>query len=385
VTEPRSTGPRRAPDGAADQRGATVEGLWRLGRTGWAVLGIVGVAIVLGYLFSALTLVIIPFVLALFPATLLVPVANWLKDHGVPAALAAIISIVGGIAVIAAVIGAMVPLVIAELPTLTRSASEGLGQIEDFVREESPLGIEVDGFGALLDELQDQLPEIGELAGQAFGAAVVAFEFVAGLLLMLVTLFFFLKDGRRLSDGVIATAPPRSRPRLAGIADRAWDTIGSYFRGQLLVALVDAVFIGLGLLILGVPLAIPLAVLIFFGGLFPIVGAVTTGTLAVLVALADQGLTSALIVLGLVLLVQQLESNVLEPLILGHVIRLHPLVILIAITAGAVSLGILGAFLAVPVAATVARIVDYVREDQPEGAKDPADDQPPPKQPAEET
>jgi putative heme transporter len=192
--------------------------------------------------------------------------------------------------------------------------------------------------------------------------------------LMLVTLFFFLKDGQRLTDGVISTAPPRHRRRLTEVAQRAWDTVGSYFRGQLLVALVDAVFIGIGLLILGVPLALPLAVLIFFGGLFPIVGAVTTGALAVLVALADAGPVTALIVLGLVLLVQQLESNVLEPLILGHVISLHPLVILLAITTGAVTLGILGAFLAVPVTATIARIIDYVREDQPEGARHPADD-----------
>jgi putative heme transporter len=162
-------------------------------------------------------------------------------------------------------------------------------------------------------------------------------------------------------------APETSRPRLRRAADRSWDTLGSYFRGQLLVALVDAVFIGIGLLILGVPLAVPLAVLIFFGGLFPIVGAVTTGALAVLVALADAGLTTALIVLGLVLLVQQLESNVLEPLILGKAIDLHPIVVLLAITTGAVTLGILGAFLAVPVAAIIGRVAADDDEDEGEG------------------
>jgi putative heme transporter len=370
--------------GAPERTEVGVERLWRLGRTGWAVLGLVGVLIVLGYLFSTLTLVVIPVVLALFPATLLVPVADWMKRHGVPAALAAIISILAGIALIAGVIGGMVPLVVAELPALTASAAEGLQEIERYLRREQPFGIEFDGFGAVVDQVQQQLPAAGELAGQAFGAAVVAFEFVAGLLLMFVALFFYLKDGRRLTDGIISTAAPHVRPRLTGIADRAWDTLGSYFRGQLLVALVDAVFIGIGLLLLGVPLALPLAVLIFFGGLFPIVGAVTTGTLAVLVALASDGLTTALVVVGLVLLVQQLESNVLEPFILGHVIQLHPLVIVVAITAGAVSLGILGAFLAVPVAAIVARIVDYIREDQPEGARHPEDDRrPPPVDPKE--
>ncbi|MEX0657943.1 MAG: AI-2E family transporter, partial [Egibacteraceae bacterium] len=129
-----------------------------------------------------------------------------------------------------------------------------------------------------------------------------------------------------------------------------WTTLGRYFRGQLLVAAVDAVLIGLGLLLLGIPLAVPLAVLIFFGGLFPIVGAVTSGVVAVLVALADAGLATALIVLGLIVAVQQLESNVLEPVVLGKTLALHPLMVLLAITAGAVTLGVLGAFLAVPVA-----------------------------------
>lgn len=131
--------------------------------------------------------------------------------------------------------------------------------------------------------------------------------------------------------------------------------------------------IGLALLLLGVPLALPLAVLIFFGGLFPVVGAVVTGALAVLVALADQGLVVGLVMLGIVLAVQQLESNLLEALILGKAIQLHPLVVLLSITAGALLLGILGAFLAVPAAAILATVVDYAREhDSP--ASRPADD-----------
>jgi putative heme transporter len=358
-----SAGPQAADSWPQEEASGPRSRLWRAGRTGWAILGIIGVLVVAGFLAAELALIVVPVVLALFPATLLVPVAAKLKDIGVPDALAAILSILLAFVVIGGIIGAMVPLVLSDVPDLVESASEGIQEIEQFL-EDDPLGLGLGGPAELLQAAREQFGEIGQYAGQAGAAAVTAFETFAGLLLLFVVLFFYLKDGRRLADGVISVAPETSRPRLRRAADRSWETLGSYFRGQLLVALVDAIFIGIGLLILGVPLAVPLAVLIFFGGLFPIVGAVTTGALAVLVALADAGLTTALIVLGLVLLVQQLESNVLEPLILGKAIDLHPIVVLLAITTGAVTLGILGAFLAVPVAAIIGRVV---ADDEDEG------------------
>ena len=307
-------------------------------------------------------------ILALFPATLLVPLTGLLRRLGLPSALAAVLSIVTGIALVVGTLAIVVTLVVAEIPALTESAAEGVQQIEEFLAGD-PLGLGLTGMTDVVDAVGQQIGEVGEFAPQAMEAAVLAFEFVAGMLLMLVVLFFYLKDGRRLTDGVLSLVPARFRARTRAITLRAWSTLGAYFRGQLLVALADAVFIGIGLLILGVPLAVPLAVLIFFGGLFPIVGAVTTGALAVLVALADSGLTSGLIVLALVLAVQQLEGNVLEPFILGHAIHLHPLVILLAITAGAVFLGVLGAFLAVPVAAVAAEAIDELRGEQ---ASEPA-------------
>jgi putative heme transporter len=339
-----------------------VSTLRRVGRTSWALLGILLIAAVIGYVLSLVPIVVIPVVLALFPATLLVPVAGWLRRIGAPDALAAIASIILGFLLIGAIIGAMIPLVAAQAPELAESASGGLQELENFLQD-GPLGLEIGGVDDLIDMAQEQLGEVGELAPQAMEAAVVAFEVFAGLLLMFVVLFFYLKDGPRLANGLITTAPRRYEDRLRRLADRSWDTLGKYFRGQMVVALVDAIGIGLGLVILGVPLALPLAVLVFFGGLFPIVGAVVTGSLAVLVALADQGLTTALIVAGIVLAVQQLESNVLEPIILGKAIHLHPVVILVAITTGAVTIGILGAFLAVPVAAVISEIVDELRTD----------------------
>jgi putative heme transporter len=336
-------------------------GLWKAGRTAWAVVGIAVVLALLGYVASAITIVVIPVILALFPATLLAPVSDWLCRRGVPPALSALATLLAGLALFFGVLAGAIALVVAQLPELMESAAEGVGQIEDFL-EDDPLGVGVETFSDALDYAQEQLGEAGEFAAQAGTAAVLAFEVVAGILLMFVVLFFYLKDGRRLRDAIVTTAPKARQPLVREGLDRSWTTLSGYLQGQLLVAFVDAVFIGIGLLILGVPLALPLAILVLFGGLFPIVGAVATGALAVLVALADGGLTTGLIVLGIVLAVQQLESNVLEPMILGRTIHLHPIVVLTSIAAGASVLGILGAFLAVPVAAIAARIIALVRE-----------------------
>jgi putative heme transporter len=353
-------------DGRATRR------LWRAGRTGWALVGLVAALAVVGYVASLLSLLVVPVILALFPATLLVPVATWLRKRGVPAALAALGTILAGILLLFAVVGVLVPIVASEVPELVEAAGEGIGELQETLEQD--FGVTVGGVSELMEQAQDAAPEVGEIAGQALGAAVVAFETFAGVLLLLVALFFYLKDGRRLTNGVLSLVPERLRPHGDALAGRFWNTLGGYFRGQLLVAFVDAVLIGVGLVILGVPLALPLAVLIFFGGLFPVVGAVATGALAVLVALADQGLVIGLIVLALVLIVQQLESNVLEPVILGRTVHLHPLLVLLSITAGALLLGVLGAFLAVPAAAVAAEAVAYVRE-QPvdEGSAAPSE------------
>lgn len=330
--------------------------LARVGGAAWALVGIALVLWAIAMVAGRLSLIVIPVILALFPATLLEPVASKLKQVGAPDSLAALAAIVLGFLLIGGIIGAMVPLVLADLPELVDSASGGIEEIETFLRED-PLGLGIGGPSELLAAGREQLGEFGDLGGQAAAAAATAFETIAGLLLLFVVLFFYLKDGRRLTEGLISVTPDHTHTRLRRAADRSWNTLGRYFRGQMLVALVDAIFIGIGLLILGIPLALPLAVLIFFGALFPLIGAVLTGALAVLVALADGGLVTALIVLGIILVVQQVEGNVLGPLILGRAISLHPLVVLLAVTAGGVTLGILGAFLAVPVAAIIARVV----------------------------
>lgn len=363
-SESVGTGHERSDVVSVDPTSEAQAGVWQAGRTSWSVVGMLVVAVVVGYVLSRVPLVVVPVVLALFPATLLHPLEGFLERRRVPSALAAIVSIVAAIALVVGTLAVVVMLVVEEIPQLAESAREGFGQIEEFLQSD-PLGIGLTGMADVTQALGDQIGEIGEVAPRALEAAVVAFEFVAGLLIALIVLFFYLKDGRRLTEGVLSLTPSRWRGRARAIALRSWQTLGAYFRGQLLVALVDAVLIGAGLLIMGIPLAIPLAVLIFFGGMFPIVGAVSTGALAVVVALADRGLMAGLIVLALILIVQQLEGNVLEPIILGRAIHLHPIVVLLSITAGGILLGVLGAFLAVPVAAVIAEAVDYVRSGDP--------------------
>jgi putative heme transporter len=325
--------------------------LRRAGRTAWSILGIVGVLVVAGYLASLLALLLIPLVLALFPATLLQPVARWLRDRGVPRSLAAVGTLLGGLVVIGGILAATTGLVISGAPEVTESVREGIERLEELVQRVAPGA----SFGSV-DEILgmvDDAEGAGGMASRALRVTTGVVEALASTLLLLVILFFYIHSGRSMVEGLTGLLPEGQRSAAREGADTAWDTLGRFFRGQIVVALADGIFIGIGLVLLGVPLALPLAILTFFGGLFPIVGALVTGVVAILVALAHGGLTLALLVTGLVILVQQLESNVLAPLVLGRAIDLHPLTVILSVTAGGLLLGVLGAFLAVPTAAVV--------------------------------
>jgi putative heme transporter len=375
ATEPA---PRSPPSktfaGREDERRSRIEPpQWVLaaGRTGWAILGVAGVIVLTGFVLGRLSLVVTPVVLALFPATLLMPLANRLRRR-MPNALAASTTLVVGLAGIAIVIGLMVPLVAAELPRLADTADSGVAELTRFL-DAGPFGLDLGGAAGLVDRAREQIADLPEIAGPALDAAAAALEVVIATVLLLVVLFFYLKDGDRIARSLSAVFPHRLQPHLRRAGGQAWHTLGAYFRGQLLIATVDAAVIGIGLALLRVPLALPLAVVIFFGGLFPIVGAVAAGALAVLVALAHGGLVLALLVLALIITVQQLEGNVLEPLILSHVVRLHPLAVVLAVTTGAITLGVLGAFLAVPAVAIAVHVIHLLRDPELDEAQQDAD------------
>lgn len=345
-----------------DRPDALEHRVWRWGRAAWALVGIAVVVAIVGVVASRLSLVLVPVVVALFPATLLVPVADWLKRHRWRPALAASVTLAAGVAVVGLVIGVLVPLFVGQVPQLAETAEAGLADLDAFLSD-GLFGLDLGGLAGVLEEARAQLGGVGTLAGPVLDAATAALEVATGTVLMLVVLFFLLKDGAGIGDGLLAVVPARHRPRTRAAGAQAFATLGAYFRGQLLIALIDAVGIGVGLALLRVPLALPLAVVVFFGGLFPIVGAVTAGIVAVLVALAHGGIGLALLVLALVVGVQQVEGNVLEPLILSRAVRVPALVVVLAIAAGAVTFGVLGAFLAVPTVAVVTEVVAVLRAD----------------------
>jgi predicted PurR-regulated permease PerM len=226
-----------------------------------------------------------------------------------------------------------------------------------------PFNVDQDQINNAVDTLVDRVQSNAtNIATYAYTTATSIGNAVLNLVLALVLAFFFLKDGPRWTPWLAAQTGPRAAPHIAALSVKAWQTLSEFIRQQAFVGFIDAFFIGLGLWILGVPLVLPLAVLTFFGAFIPIIGAVVAGAFAVLVALVTVGFTKALIVLGIVLLVQQLEGNVLQPIIQGRGLNLHAAVVILAVTAGSSLAGIIGAFLSVPVAALIAVIYRYARD-----------------------
>lgn len=226
-----------------------------------------------------------------------------------------------------------------------------------------PLNLGRDQVGQAVDGAIKVLQNNAQtIAGYVLGWASTIGSGVVNGVLALVLTFFFLKDGPRWVPWLAAQTGPRAASHVATLSQTCWETISEFIRQQMLIGFVDAFFIGLGLWLLGVPLVLPLSVLTFFGAFVPIIGAFVAGAFAVLIALVSKGLTTALIALGVVLLVQQLEGNVLTPFIQGRGLHLHSAVVILAVSAGSSLAGIPGAFLAVPVAALVAVVYRYVRD-----------------------
>jgi predicted PurR-regulated permease PerM len=332
-----------------------------LAQLSWRLLVVlVGVA-GLVFLFTRLYLVSLPIVLALVLATIAVPPARRLERRGVPRLLAALIVVVGGAVVFIGGIVLLIPAFTRQVAALGPTVAEAFQRVLDWL-DDGPLGLDRGDVERLTTDALDNVGQFsGTVASQVGSIAIAVGEVLTAFTLALVLLFFFVKDGEQIVGWFIARAPERLRDDMRAAGARGWGALAGYVRGTAAIALIDAVGIGIGLLIVGVPLVLPLTLLVFLGGFVPVIGAFASGLLATLVALATGGLTSALIVLGVVLAVQQLEGNVLQPMIMRRAVALHPVVILTVLTAGAVIVGIVGAFLAVPIAATLAAVGNELR------------------------
>lgn len=331
----------------------------RIGIYTWALIGALLVTGALFFALSQVTVVVIPLVLALFPAAILVPITARLQ-RWLPNGLAAITVLVGAIAILSGLVAVLAPSVADQLGGVADSAREGFDQAQAFLLS-GPLGFDPIQVDELVDQAGEQLQQTDGVATGVLGAAAAVAQGLTGTAFLLVALFFYLKDGPKIAGFLRDLFPERFRPDVEEIGSRVWTTVGAYIRGQATIALVDAIAIAIALAVLGVPLVLPLAVLVFFGGLFPIVGAFASGTVAVLVALATTDVRTALLVLAAILIVQQVEGQLLAPIVLGRATEMHPLATISSLAAGAALLGILGAFIAVPIAASLARSIGYLR------------------------
>jgi predicted PurR-regulated permease PerM len=355
-------GKRRPPESPASpaRDEAVPQGVRIAAAWSWRVLAILAVIAVLIFIVIQLRLIVIPLLVATLLAALLVPFVQFLRRHRWPKWLAVMLAELGLIGVVTALVFLVVAQVRAGFPDLQVQSVAAWEQFKQFLLE-SPLHLTDSQITAYADQIWNSVQQDSQV--WVTGALTVgssAGHFLAGLLLTLFTTLFILIDGRGMWEWTVRLFPKRARVAVDRSGRVGWTTLTSFVRVQIFVAAIDAVGIGLGAVILGLPLAIPIAVAVFLGSFIPIVGAVVTGALAVFVALIYKDVVIALIMLAIVLLVQQVEGHVLQPLVMGSAVKVHPVAVVFAVAGGSFLAGIPGALFAVPVVAVLNAMIRYI-------------------------
>ncbi|MFF4244266.1 AI-2E family transporter [Streptomyces sp. NPDC001822] len=328
---------------------------------GWRLLVLAGTLWVLMRVISAIQLVVLAFVAALLVTALLQPTVVRLRRYGLPRGLATAVTAVLGFVVMGLVGWFVVWQVMDNLDTLSDRVRDGIDELKRWLLD-SPFHVTESQINDIAKNLSDTIgTNTEEITSAGLQGVTVMVEVLTGLLLAMFSTLFLLYDGKRIWQWVLKLVPSQARPGVAGAGPRAWRTLTAYVRGTVIVALIDAIFIGLGIYFLDVPMAVPLAVFIFLFAFIPLVGAVVSGALAVVVALVTQGVFTALMVLIVVLAVQQIEGHILQPFILGRAVRVHPLAVVLSVAAGGMIAGIGGAVVAVPLVAVTNTVVGYLR------------------------
>ncbi|MEV6807238.1 AI-2E family transporter [Streptomyces sp. NPDC051129] len=329
---------------------------------GWRLLVLAGTLWVLMRMISAIQLVVFAFVIALLVTALLQPTVARLTRRGVPRGPATALTAISGFVVIGLMGWFVTWQVMENIDTLSTQIQSGIDDLRNWLLK-SPFHVTDKQINQIAQNLREA---IGANADQITSAGLegvqVIVEALTGILLVFFSTLFLLYDGKRIWQWFLRLVPAAARPGVAGAGPRAWRTLTAYVRGTVLVALIDAIFIGIGIYFLDVPMAVPLAVFIFLFSFIPLVGAVASGALAVIVALVTQGVFAALMTLLVVLAVQQIEGHVLQPFILGRAVRVHPLAVVLTVAAGGMVAGIGGAVVAVPLVAVTNTVVGYLRQ-----------------------
>lgn len=329
--------------------------------SGELLLVLVTAAVAL-WLLGRMWSIVWPLVVGLLMTTLTWPVARFLRRRGWPPALAASVVTVLFLAAAAGVVALIAVPVASQSGELTDGVVDGIQKLREWAAG-PPLNIGDAEIDKAFDQAADRAKDgLGSMVGTVVRGVGTVVDGIVTAVLALFLMFFFLKDGPRFLPWLGRQLPGRLATDVPVVMARGWDTLGAFVRSQAAVGLIDAVLIGLGLWVLDVPLVLPLSVLTFVAAFVPIIGALFAGLVAVLIALVSNGLTDALLVLAVIVVVQQLEGNVFQPMIQSRGLGLHAAVILLAVTLGGSLAGIVGSLLAVPVAAVVAVVWNYVRE-----------------------
>ncbi len=338
---------------------------WRL-----IVLAIAAAGVL--YLVGRLSHVVIPLAISLLLSALLSPAVRILRTKArFPPSLATGLVVVAGLAAVGGTLTLVVNEFVNKSGELSENASAGVRRIQRWLQGD-PFNLSNEQLDSAITAAENWIDaNQGRLTGSAVSTATATIEALAAFFLVLFATFFFMRDGDRIWRFVVRIFPKGAEEQVAAAGYAAWGTLGSYVRATVLVAFIDAVGIGVGLYFLHVPLAFPLAALVFLAAFIPIIGATVSGSVAVLVALVTRGPAAALIALLIVIAVQQLEGHVLQPLIMGRAVAIHPLAVIVAIAAGVVLAGIVGALVAVPIVAVLNTAVRFLvrnrREPPPEG------------------
>ncbi|WAZ23856.1 AI-2E family transporter [Streptomyces cinnabarinus] len=328
---------------------------------GWRLLVLAGTVWVLMRVISAVQLVVLAFVAALLITALLEPTVARLRRYGVPRGLATALTAILGFVVMGLMGWFVTWQVMENIDNLSDQVQDGIDELRNWLLD-SPFHVTDKQINDIAENLRDTIgANTDEITSAGLEGVTVIVEALTGILLAAFSTLFLLYDGKRIWEWSLKLVPAAARPGVAGAGPAAWRTLTAYVRGTVIVALIDAVFIGIGIYFLDVPMAVPLAVFIFLFSFIPLVGAVASGALAVVVALVTQGVFTAVMTLAVVLAVQQIEGHILQPFILGRAVRVHPLAVVLSVAAGGMIAGIGGAVVAVPLVAVSNTVVGYLR------------------------
>ncbi len=327
----------------------------------WRFLIVIAAVAVAFWGLSKVSILVLPCLIALLLAALMAPVVSFLDRHKWPHSLSVVTTFLGFLLVVLGLLAFTGQQIVVGFPALAHQVVLGVNKLNVFIQN-NPFGVDSTVITSYVDEVNSKALDWlqksqGKIASGALGAASSIGNFVTGLLITLFASFFFLFDGGRIFNWFVRLLPKPAQPKSVAAAVNGWNSLVQYVRVQVLVAAIDAVGIGIGAFVLGIPLAFPLTVLVFLASFIPLVGAVLTGVIAVLVALVSKGLVTAIIMLVVVIAVQQLEGNVLQPFLMGKAVSVHPLAVVLAVTGGGVLFGIPGALFAVPFVAMLNTVV----------------------------